>query len=145
MAKSAFIDDERFKPQEARVGGPPGHDNIEKHRKWLDSLIYFKCEDNGSILGTCTVEVNGNEAKINGIQVVTESMGQGIGSHMLREIQSKMPNVTKWTLRTPDYATRNHHFYEKNGFILKKKGAVEPDLGFGFYKYEKDAQHKYFP
>jgi len=139
VAKSAFIDDERFKPQEAIAGGPPGHDKLERHRQWLDSLIYFKCEDNGSIVGTCTVEINGHEAKINGIHVVSESMGQGIGSYMLREIQSKMPHVTKWTLITPDYATRNHHFYEKNGFLLKQKGDVEPDLGFGFYTFEKNA------
>ena len=33
----------------------------------------------------------------------------------------------------------NHHFYEKNGFVLKQRGDLEPDLGFGFYTYKKDA------
>lgn len=139
VAKSAFMDDERFKPREAIIGGPPGHDQIERHRKWLDTLMYFKCEDHGSIVGTCTVDVNGHDAKIHGINVVSGSMGEGIGSYMLHEIQAIIPNVTKWTLITPDYATRNHHFYEKNGFALKQKGDVEPALGFGFYTYQKDA------
>ena len=137
VAKSAFMDDEKFKPREAIAGGPPGHDKIERHREWLDDLMYFKCEGHGSILGTCTVEVNGHEAKIHGIHVVSEFMGQGIGSYMLFEVQTMMPQVTKWTLITPDYAVRNHCFYEKNGFRLKQRSAVEPDLGFGFYTYEK--------
>jgi N-acetylglutamate synthase-like GNAT family acetyltransferase len=72
-------------------------------------------EENGSIIGLCTVEVNGNEATIHGINVDSAWMGKGVGSYMLYEIQLKYPNVTKWTLTTPDYATRNHHFYEKNG------------------------------
>ena len=138
VAKSAFIDDERFKPREAIAGGPPGHDQIERHREWLDSLLYYKCEEHGSIVGTCTVEINGDDAKIHGIHVVSESMDQGIGSYMLREIQAGMPNITKWTLITPDYAIRNQHFYEINGFALKQRGDVEPDLGFGFYTYEKN-------
>ena len=139
VSKSAFMDDERFKPPGATAGGPPGHDQIERHQEWLDTLLYYKCEENGSIVGSCTIEINGNEGKIHGLNVVSESMGKGIGSYMMSEIQSMMPNVTKWTLITPDYATRNHHFYEKNGFVLKQKGDVEPDLGFGFYTYEKDA------
>ena len=138
VAKSAFIDDERFKPREATAGGPPGHDQIERHREWLDSLLYYKCEEHGSIVGTCTVEINGDDAKIHGIHVVSESMDRGIGSYMLREIQAGKPNITKWTLITPDYAIRNHHFYEINGFVLKQRGDVETDLGFGFYTYEKN-------
>lgn len=138
VAESAFMDDERFKPRGAIAGGPPGHDKIERHREWLDTLIYFKCKDHGSIVGTCTLEVNGREAKIHGIHVVSEFMGQGIGSYMLREMQAMMPHVTKWLLITPDYATRNHYFYEMNGFMLKQRGDIEPDLGFGFYTYEKN-------
>lgn len=138
VAKSAFMDDEKFKPREAIVGGPPEHDQIERHREWLNSSMYFKCEDRGSIVGTCMVEVNGHVAKIHGIHVVSELMGEGVGSYMLREVQIIMPNITKWTLITPDYATRNHHFYEKNGFVLKQRDGVELDLGFGFYTYEKD-------
>lgn len=138
VAKSAFMDDERFKTPEAIPGGPPGHDQIERHREWLNSLMYFKCEDHGSIVGAITLEVNGHEAKIHGINVTTESMGKGIGSYMLHQIQVILPDVNKWTLITPDYAIRNHRFYEKNGFVLKQRGSVEPDLGFGFYTYEKD-------
>jgi GNAT superfamily N-acetyltransferase len=139
VTKSAFMDDERFKPLGATAGGPPGHDQIERHQEWLDTLLYYKCEENGSIVGVCTIEVNGNEAKIHGLNVVSDSIGKGIGSYMLRELQGRMLSVTKWTLITPDYATRNHHFYEKNGFVLKQKGDVKPDLGFGFYTYEKNA------
>ena len=143
VAKSAFMDDERFKPREAIVGGPPGHDKMERHREWLDTLIYYKCEDHGAIVGTCTVEVSGHEAKIHGVHVVSEFMGQGIGSYMLFAMRSMMPHVTKWTLITPDYATRNHYFYEKNGFRLKQRGEVEPDLGFGFYTYEKNIRQRH--
>jgi hypothetical protein len=143
VAKSAFLDDDRFKPPAVTAGGPPGYDQIERHQEWLDTLVYYKCEENESIIGLCTIELTGNKARIHGINVASESMGNGVGSYMLREIQSKMPHVTKWTLITPDYATRNHHFYEKNGFVLKRKGDIEPDLGFGFYTYEKDIRQQH--
>jgi len=39
-----------------------------------------------------------------------------------------------WTLDTPDYATRNHHFYEKFGYV---RVGSEPVEDFMLLAYEK--------
>ncbi len=60
---------------------------------------------------------------------------------MLHTGMGLWPKVAFWTLETPDYAIRNHHFYEKNGFLKVGHTAVVPKIGFGFVQYEKRTQH----
>ena len=61
-------------------------------------------------------------------------MGRGIGSWILSETLRIYPQVCIWKLETPDYAKRNHRFYEKNGFTLSEVTPKDPAVGFGFYK-----------
>ena len=67
-------------------------------------------------------------------------MNSGIGSWIINEIQRMFPQISIWSLETPDYATRNHHFYKKNGFTLIQITPKDASLGFGFHKYIKSAQ-----
>ncbi|MBT8374098.1 MAG: GNAT family N-acetyltransferase, partial [Deltaproteobacteria bacterium] len=109
----------------------------EKHEQWLNSKTYLKCTKDGSLVGSCILDIHDDKGVIVGLHVGPHYMNTGIGSWVLNEIQRLFPKVSIWTLETPDYATRNHHFYEKNQFILKKITSPEPSLGFGFYKYER--------
>lgn len=44
----------------------------------------------------------------------------GIGSQAMRYIFSSFPGK-RWELGTLEWATRNHRFYEKNGFVKIKE------------------------
>lgn len=141
LAVLAFTDDEHYKPVGAFPGGPPGHDSIQKHREWLNSMDYYKCIQDGELVGSCILNIHEDCGTIHGIHVKKGYMGGGIGSWILSESQRMNPQVCIWILETPDYAERNHRFYEKNGFTLSEVTPKNPALGFGFYKYRKSVQH----
>jgi GNAT superfamily N-acetyltransferase len=143
LAVLAFADDEQYKPVGALPGGPPSHDSIQKHREWLNSMDYHKCTQDGEIIGSCILDIHLDRGTIHGIHVKPESMGKGIGSWILSEAQRIYPQVCSWILETPDYAKRNHLFYEKNGFTLSGVTPIDTALGFGFYIYKKVAQQGY--
>jgi RimJ/RimL family protein N-acetyltransferase len=52
----------------------------------------------------------------------------------MQAIERAHPAAMRWTLDTPAYAHRNHHFYEKLGF--QKAGEHDVD-GFLLFAYEK--------
>ncbi len=69
--------------------------------------------------------------------VEAASMNRAIGSSLLDHLALKSPKVKVWDLETPDYARRNHGFYEKHGFECIARSGPENDTGFGFYRYRK--------
>lgn len=140
LAKAAFIDDERFKPLSVKSGGPPGHYNTAVHKKWMEEKLYYICCLEEQLCGSIIIDLDGTHATIHGMQVSPSFMHKGIGSWMLREIRSLYPEVEIWDLETPDYAKRNHRFYEKNGFLRVSTTAPEYDLGFGFWHYQLRTQ-----
>ncbi len=140
LSISSFADDEKYKPVGAISGGPPGHDSLQKHGIWLSSMNYYKCTKAGELVGSCILDIHGNLGVVHGIHVKQEFMGKGIGSWILSEVQRVYPRLCVWELETPDYAIRNHRFYEKNGFSLVEITPKESAIGFGFYKYRKGQQ-----
>lgn len=134
-AVSAFLDDERYKPLNARPGGPPGHDLLENHIQWIRDHDYFKCVVHGDIAGGCIVKRHPPHCQLFGIFLHRNFIGQGIGSLFLRAVIKLYPKASPWSLETPDYAERNHRFYEHNGFTVSEKLAPDPSLGYGFVLY----------
>lgn len=140
-AVSAFLDDKRYRPAARGFEGPPGHDSIEAHTRWIDMHDYFKCVVDGIIVGGCIVRSCTDYCELFGIFLHESCMGKGIGSTLLHEVMKLYPKDTQWLLETPDYAVRNHRFYERNGFIRAGKSKPDPGSGYGFitYRYKRDS------
>lgn len=138
-AVSAFLDDGRYKPASAQPGGPPGHDIIAKHRKWIREHDYFTCFVYGNIAGGCIVKRHSYHCELFGIFLHSDFIGQGIGSRFLGGVMKLYPAGSLWVLETPDYAERNQRFYERNGFRVNSKSKPAPGLGYGFIRYQKIA------
>ena len=97
--------------------GPPGYDDGEFFRTWLfgheesdggrvvvegrtvGAFIVWPFED--AILGTIFLD--------------PPVQGRGLGKAVMAWIEERYP-ARSWTLETPTWATRNHHFYEACGF-----------------------------
>jgi hypothetical protein len=140
LAVNAYAEDKKYRPSGIDDGEPPGIKTTQKHKEWLNSKIYLKCTKDDILVGSCILDIREDKGVVDGLHVEPLYMNTGIGSWILNEIQRMFPKAHIWTLQTPDYSTRNHHFYKKNQFILKNKTSPEPALGFGFFKYEKKIQ-----
>ncbi|WP_319409488.1 GNAT family N-acetyltransferase [uncultured Desulfosarcina sp.] len=138
-AISAFLDDERYKPENALPGGPPGHDQFEEHVRWIRKHDYFKCVFHGNIIGGCIVKKHPSHYELYGIFLRSNFIGKGIGSEFLNGVMKMYPDRSPWLLETPNYSKRNHRFYEHNGFTVSLKTNLYPNLGYGFIIYQKPA------
>ena len=137
LSVNAFAEDRTHRPQSINGGDPPGIETIEKHEEWLYSKTYLKCTMNGNIVGSCILQIEGEKGLLFGLHVNKQHMNKGIGSWIISEMQQMFPQVSTWSLETPDYASRNHHFYQKNGFKLTQITPKDVSLGFGFHRYTK--------
>jgi GNAT superfamily N-acetyltransferase len=92
------------------------------------SLLMFKVLFTEEIIGGFCIRYTRNTLTLNVIFVDPPYQNQGIGSRIIQFItefalQKKTlktnPQVTDGIidLHTPDWAIRNHRFYEKNGFV----------------------------
>lgn len=137
LAIDAFSEDKIHRPESILHGDPPGLSNLEKHQGWLESSTYLKCTMNEKIVGSCILEFESDVGTLFGLHVGSQSMNKGIGSWVIAEIVRMYPLISLWSVQTPDYATRNHYFYRKNGFYLFEKTPIDPSVGLGFFKFIK--------
>ena len=116
------------------IGGPPGYDSVEDALKRIRDDEFYKILVNGQIVGGIILfEREPGYFHLDVLNIVPEYQNYGIGTQAMKFIEQKYP-ATKWTLDTPAYAIRNHHFYEKFGYV--KVGEANYD-GFILLAYEK--------
>lgn len=160
VAAVAFYDDRKWMPDECRAEilaaddpskGPP-HVSYEWTRRVLESIheerilgapdtTYYKVilgEDRavGGLFIVSRTDLGAGEWRCEGIYVDPDYQDRGIGQEILRAMYRLHPNAVRWSLGTPEWAVRNHHFYEKMGFSLVEITDVEPDTGWRSYEYE---------
>lgn len=134
----AFADDNRFKPPGACMEGPPGHDEVAAHENWIENHIYYKALFNDRLIaGCCFAKKEWDHFHVHGLFVDPAFHNRGWGKTLLFYLFDKYPGVKKWSLETPSYARRNHHFYESAGFRKSGMTKFESDLGWAFILYER--------
>lgn len=130
---AAFHDDARLYPGVA-VGGPPGYDSETVQQRWMREGHYYAIRLEGQIIGGVIVfDMGGGHYHLGSIFIDPAYHNRGIGSQTIAFIERTYP-AKKWTLDTPDYATRNHHFYEKFGYV---RVGSKPEEDFMLLAYEK--------
>ena len=125
VMKRAFDDDaQKHLGQES--GGPPGYDDGEFFRTWLfpfEESIGYKIILEESVIGGIIVWILPDGHNILGtIFVDPDYQDLAVGQDTWQFIEETYPDTKSWRLGTPDWATKNHHFYAKCGFE-----AVEAD------------------
>lgn len=97
----------------------PGYNSIEmqKYHTWDNK--YYKIIYNNNVVGVCLISYTGKEyARIDRLYILPQYQGSGIGSAVLKLIEEMFPEVNEWSLDTIQQSSRNHYFYEKNGYKL---------------------------
>lgn len=134
---ASFHSDAVFYP-DVEEGGPPGYDSVDLMRRKIAEDIAYTIRADGEIAGGLILfEKGAGHLHLDVIFVAPELHSKGIGSKAMAFLAETYPGV-RWTLDTPVYAVRNHHFYEKFGFV-RGETTYEPD-GFALYAYEKPAR-----
>ena len=156
IMKRAFDDEAiRFKG-DPKGGGPPGYDDGSFLTKWgltgngqhqPGSLIKILVDtDSGRKPVGAFIVFVGNRLGRPGSNVLgtifvdPDWQNLKVGSQAMDYILAEYP-AKRWQLGTPEWATRNQHFYEKNGFV-KIRQVWDPELdeekgGAFSYIYEK--------
>lgn len=132
-----FHHDNTLYPDEPMaVGGPPDYDSLAVMLDDIEKHICYKIVLDSIIIGGITIFYRGEgHYHLHIIHIDPSYQGKGIGSQAMKFIELAHP-ATKWTLDTPAYAIRNHHFYQKLGYI--KVGQQTEDNGFVLWNYEKN-------
>jgi GNAT superfamily N-acetyltransferase len=129
----AFHDDARLYPG-VEIGGPPGYDSVEEMLQDIDKYHCHKIVCEGRIVGGIVVFDRGQgHLHLDRIYIDPDYHNRGIGTRAMHFIEETYP-ATKWSLDTPIWAVRNHHFYEKMGYVKVKE--IEAD-GITLVSYEK--------
>jgi len=115
-----FHEDARIYPG-VEIGGPPGYDSVEETIKKIEGDEFYKIVADGQIIGGIVIYVYGEgHYHLDLLYIDPAYHNQGIGTQAMHFIEKTYP-ATKWTLDTPGYAVRNHHFYEKFGYVKVKE------------------------
>jgi GNAT superfamily N-acetyltransferase len=158
VANLAFYDDRKWQPdwlreanleQEDPDKGPPhtSHtwltevvETLCRKDRSLSDTTYYKAilgEDRivGGLFVVVRPDLGEGEWRCEGIFVDPDYQNRGIGKEILRQMFRRHPDAVRWALDTPEWATRNHAFYEKMGFrqYLVKE---QPGLPFKLYDFE---------
>ena len=115
----AFGDDSR-RHLGKEHGGPPGYNNGDFFRHWLFGYresVGYNVLLAGRIIGAAIVWIlpDGHN-RLGTIFIDPAYQDRGIGTQTWKFLEAFYPATKDWTLETPVWATKNHHFYEKCGF-----------------------------
>jgi GNAT superfamily N-acetyltransferase len=134
----AFHDDARIYPG-VEIGGPPGYDSVEHTRHKIEQTDFYKIEVNEEIIGGIVVfDQGGGHFHLDLLYLDPDYHNQGIGSQAMQFIELTYA-ASKWSLDTPLWAVRNHHFYEKFGYIKVGEVQEESAQGITLVVYEKQS------
>ena len=118
-------------------GGPPGYDDVVWHRQAMRQGIYYKILVDGVIAGGIILyDLHRGHMNLGCFFIEPDRQGQGIGSQAVALIEAAHRRVTKWSLDTPAWSPRNHHFYEKLGYVRTGEEWAD-DEGVRLWVYEK--------
>jgi GNAT superfamily N-acetyltransferase len=115
------FDDDSRKHRGLEKRGPEGYDNGDFFRTWLfpyKESVGYKILSKDQITGGIIVWILPEGDNILGtIFVDPACQDLGVGTRTWQFIEATYPKTKSWRLATPDWATKNHHFYRvKCGF-----------------------------
>jgi RimJ/RimL family protein N-acetyltransferase len=137
MTRSFDDDSERFRGEPE--GGPDGYNDGRFFQQWMQKGKCWKILLDDRLIGAFLIFTNYPEKGSNALGTIfldPKFQGKGIGSAAMDYVHRTFP-AKRWILDTPEWHTRNHHFYEKLGY--RKIGEQEePHAGFTLRIYQKD-------
>jgi GNAT superfamily N-acetyltransferase len=120
--------------------GPPNYDSIDHTRYYIQTTgTYYKIMKDGIPIGGFGLFlITPEHMRVGSLYIDPAYHNQSIGSQAIQFMESAFPHIRKWSLDTPYKNYRNHHFYEKNGYVKVGETPPEGPNGFYLFLYEKN-------
>jgi len=107
---------------------PPITQNLDSIQNEFNGKTFFKVMVNGQIIASVRFEEIDNFVTVDRIVVKPEYQNQGIGTSLLKEIESRVPDAVAFQLFTGNKSDRNIHLYKKMGYKVVKKQTTEQGI-----------------
>jgi ribosomal protein S18 acetylase RimI-like enzyme len=108
---------------------------IQSLTSWLDEFpgsVVLKATLDGRLVGSVRARQEGDTCLIGRLIVHPDMRRQGIGSNLLRQIEARFPNVSRFELFTGNRSEANIRLYERHGYVITRTQAVSTALSMTF-------------
>ena len=95
---------------------PPLTQCLDSIRNEFDEKTFLKVQIENRIIASVRFKTVDGYVTIDRLVVKPEFQNQGIGTALLNEIESRVPDATAFQLFTGNKSIKNIHLYEKMGF-----------------------------
>ncbi len=136
LRRATFDDDAaRFAPP--KTSPPRGYDSVEHTEREINLGSQFKVLVHDELIGALEIHINlQQEHLLSSFFLVSQWQSRGIGTKIMQTLEEIFPSAVLWRLSTAEWATRNHYFYEKLGYV--RVGEYKIFTGeYLMYLYEK--------
>ena len=114
-----------------RKRDPPGYDDGEFFRKWLfsyDASVGYKITSEGRIVGAFILWLLEDGCnRLGTIFVDPDFQDQEVATRAWCFVEQTYPDSQSWTLATPGWAIKNHHFYQQKCGFTKIGEDMSPE------------------
>jgi ribosomal protein S18 acetylase RimI-like enzyme len=113
---------------------PPLVETIESMAKEFARGIFLKVSMADRIVGSVRGHLIGGRCEIGRLMVSPECRGQGIGSDLLRSIESSFPQAESFKLFTGSLSEGNIRLYIRHGYAVYRKKHLSPTVSLVYMK-----------
>ena len=111
---------------------PPLTQNLDEMRNDITSKVFLKAQIEGKILGSVRGYQEGSTGFIERLMVHPDCQGQGIGTALIKQIESCFGQVQRFELFTGHRSERNIHLYQRLGYKIFKNQKINNNLSIVF-------------
>lgn len=119
IKKLIEVQNKGFHDDYVSYGECPAYNETEQAMlEYIEKSIVYKILKDNEIIGDIIIrQRESNQYYLRVVSIIPKYQNLGIGQMALRFIEEEHPEASEWELITPFKSYRNHHVYEKMGYV----------------------------
>ncbi|MEF2230076.1 MAG: GNAT family N-acetyltransferase [Pseudodesulfovibrio sp.] len=113
---------------------PPLRQTLEDLRDEYKRMLFLVIESKGALIGSIRAFAQGGICLVGKLIVSPRHQNRGLGTALLREVESRFPDAKAYELFTGARSAKNLHLYRKLGYSVVRRQDVSPSLTLVFLR-----------